>query len=273
MRRGVRARPLALALTLLLSNGCAARARSLAADLPRTAVPATIDETLKAGEDAPTRDRVAQILATPEMHRAIEDVAKTAVVGALDGLNDEESKERIAALTSELTKAFADGIRRELSRGDRVALEGAVASLAAAGTRGALRSAADEIPTTVAPAVRQALVTQLADPELRDAVSGMVGHTATRAVASTGEAVAEATATNKAEGRDGILAQLKRTVTRSLLLAVALGVCAAAVLAWGLRMRRRSKRYKELAIAHALTKANADEPAEARLQRLIELLS
>jgi hypothetical protein len=265
MRNEVVNGSLAFALTALLAAGCAGRVEELAADVPRAAVPVAVDEVLKAGEDAGTRDRVAQILATPEMQQAIREIARGAVEGAIDEMSSEESQERIATLTHELATA----LRSELSAADRRTIEGAVAAIAASGTRGAVRTAANEIPTTLGPAVTHALVQELQDPALRHAVSGMVSGVTRDVLGNTRDAMQEARGRHEAEGTRGPIASIQRALTLSWLLAFGLGVIAVGGLMYGWRLKRRAKRYR-LALVSALEKKNESE--EERRHRLVEIL-
>src|SRR5262249_38654672 len=115
-------RAAALAFMLLLLSSCASRARSFAADAPRLAIPATVDEGLKAGEDESTRNRLELVLASPEIQQAIEEVAKAAAKGALDGLSSEETNERLASLTRTLVPAVVEALRAELASNDERAI-------------------------------------------------------------------------------------------------------------------------------------------------------
>src|SRR3954454_20050809 len=106
MHVGHRARLLLLCelvCVLVCLSGCRARFNSAIAEAPRKAVPATIDEVLIAGEDPVIRQRfthaIAVLLDTPEMQRAIGEVARVAVASAFEQADTEESKQRIAALT------------------------------------------------------------------------------------------------------------------------------------------------------------------------------
>src|SRR5689334_8463247 len=86
-----------VALALLpLTTGCQAAFQRAATEAPRGAVPAVVDETLKAGEDPRTRQRLVQVLETPEMKRAIAEIARSAVAAALEEASAEASEERVA---------------------------------------------------------------------------------------------------------------------------------------------------------------------------------
>jgi len=263
-----------LAITMFVANctGCAGQIKEISAEAPRVAVPVTVDEMLKAGEDARNRERLARILDTPEMHRAIEDVTRTATA--------ELSKELAKGVRKELAPAVVAGVvdsmRTELSQNDRRAIADAVASLAAGSTRAVLRSAADEIPETVAPAMSRALTQELQDRELRDALTGLVSEMTRQALISARDAIAEAQVQNEATGRVGVLQQVRRGLTLSWFLAFGLGFAAVFVLAYSLRLRRRTKRFRS-ALVETLSQqqkhdGHADESDAARVQRLVELL-
>jgi hypothetical protein len=286
-----RARRLLLMAVLLLTTSCRATVRSAATEAPRAAVPVVVDETLRAAEDLRTRERVARVLATPEVHQAIAELARAAVAAALESASTTES-EHVAELTNVVTRAIARTIGEEIMPAimtgardpssatvwpDQRVIQRAVASVAAESTSAALRAAAKEIPTTVGPAVRESLARELRAPDLRDALASLIDDATRQVLVSSRDVVASAAAEDAAAGKPGLLQRIRRWLTLSWVLAFALGVAAVALGAWILRMRRRTKRYRGalLEVLGGGTKdAGTDEHDRdpARVQRLLELL-
>src|SRR5689334_5857347 len=90
----------ALAATLA-THGCAGPLTDLTTEIPRRAVPAAVKGGVDAVEDAATRRRIEQVLASPEMRAAERDLVAGVVDGALDTLGDRERQRRIAALAKD----------------------------------------------------------------------------------------------------------------------------------------------------------------------------
>jgi hypothetical protein len=293
-----RARLLLLGVLLCLS-GCRARLNSAIAEAPRKAVPAAIDEVLIAGEDPAIRARftraIAVLLETPEMQRAIAEVAKAAVAGAFAQASSEESKQRVAELTKVVSSALAESLAQdvvpavmssaraslndELSPEEVSRLEGVVTSLTTTATRAAMRAAASEIPATVGPAVRESLAQELQSAELRAAVSVVVTDAARQAVIASRQAVVDVRDQGIASGKPGPIEGMRRTALRFAWVgSIVVAAILVGLAAWGLRSRRRAKRYravlKELiADRAALAKEPGDDRESARVRRLLELLA
>src|SRR5689334_12871899 len=95
--RWASAASLALALA---SNGCAQTAKSAGAEAAKGAVPAGTRAELTTLEDPNTRERLAGVLATPEVQRAIDELSAGISRGVVEGLTSEEAKERLAGLVT-----------------------------------------------------------------------------------------------------------------------------------------------------------------------------
>ncbi len=293
-----RARLLLLCMLLCLS-GCRARLNSAVAEAPRKAVPVAIDEVLIAGEDPAIRARftraIAVLLETPEMQRAIGEVAKAAVAGAFDQASTEESQQRIAELTKVVSSALAESLAQDvvpavmssarasldegLSPEEVNRIESVVTSMTSAATRAAMRAAASEIPTTVGPAVRQSLAQELQSAELRAALSVVVNEAARQAVASSRQAMVDLRAEGIASGTPGPIEGMRLTAIRLGWVGVIVAAAIfAGLAAWFVHSRRRAQRYravlKELiADRAALAKEAGDDPDPARVRRLLEMLA
>jgi len=264
--------------------GCGATVRGAAADAPRIATPIVVDEALKAGEDAQTRQRFERVLETPEMIAAIREVARTAVASALEESTADDSKRRVEEMSNILAIALADHLRREVipaligSVKEEMSAEQVhrmtivVAAMAADATRAAMREASNEIPESIAPAVRTSLAQELKSPELRDSLRIIASDMAHEAVLSSQRAMNEESLT----GGPGLLDRMRRMLTLSLFIALAAGIISVAFAAHILRMRRRAKRYRKaiIELIDRLSSTKLDDATySARMRRMMELIT
>jgi hypothetical protein len=252
------ARAAALAILVAASMilvGCGATVRSAAQDVPRIAVPIMIDETLRSFEDPATRERVARVLATPEMRRAIQEVTAAAMDGALAKSSSEQVDARLDEIVGRLTAAFSRALL-EVLRGElggigspeyvaaEHRIEQDLSNAVAGATRSALRTAADEIPETVGPSVRKALVNELQSPELRAALAVTVAEISRQAIGSSRDVIIEMQREAAKAGRPSVFDQLGQMVTLAWGATLVLGAALLALLAWVLQTRRRTKRFR-----------------------------
>ncbi len=245
----------ALGLTGLGLTGCTEAVRSASVEASRSVVPIVVDKSLESFEDPATRARVQQILGTPEMQAAIRETARAVVLGMLEP----ESEASIQAAAGRLTDTVAavlandlhdkiipasvDGMRsalaQSLSAEDERALARAVNSVVAQATGAAIRSASDELPRTLGPAMRTALVDGLNSPELRQAVDGVISDATRSALLSSRDLIIELK--EHPEG-PGPLVQLVDRVQRLLVAAIVatfvVGTLLGSLLVMVLRYRR-----------------------------------
>jgi hypothetical protein len=223
------------------------------AEAPRRAIPVAVDETLKAGEDEQVRQRIARILATPEVKSAIADAMKVAVAAIFEGATTESSEGRVAELTRVVTDALAEDLEHHVVPAalagaqrsiDAHALEGSVAAIVAVATNAALREAAKDIPTTLAPAARESLARELRSPDLRQALATIVGDATREFLVATRGAVTQVREANEETG-SGLVVNGRRVLALSWLVAVGLGVLSLSLAAAALRMWRQNRRYKQ----------------------------
>jgi hypothetical protein len=231
------------ALTALA--GCAGTVRSAS----RAAVPVVVDESLGAFEDPRNRERLEQILASPEMQGAIEETAHALVRGVLEPGADIRAQAIAAALTDTVATTIArdlrerilpatvDGIRTSLrealSPEDRRAIRGAVDAAVAQATASAIRSASAEIPRSFAPAMRAALVESLNSPELHGAVAGITADATRSALMSSRDLIIELR--DRSEGSGPIVQlveRVQRMLVRTLLAAFVAGALLGGLLIW-----------------------------------------
>jgi hypothetical protein len=214
-----------LMLVALAASACTGTVRSAT----RAAVPVVVDESLTAFEDPQNRQRLEQIMGTPEMQGAIRETAQALVQGALASGAHVQAQELTAALTDavadvlardlrdKLLPATVQGIRASLRENltaqdlkDTMALVDSVVTRA---TTAAVRSVAVELPTAFAPAVRSALVDAINAPDLHAAVAGITAETTRTALLSSRDVIIDLH--ERAEGQ-GPVVQLVDRVQRML---------------------------------------------------------
>lgn len=263
---------LIFAFALFFASGCMPTIRSASVEVPRAATPVVIDEAVRKLEEQATRERIAQIMATPELQRTIRELAAAFVPGALDGLSTEESRDRIAAFTESLVEtlvqtilvrlrpAVNDAIAEGLSRDAQRALDDMATTMASSAARGAIRAAAEDIPTTLSPAMREAFVTSLRSPELREASAQLSHDIAHGAILGSREAVAELQ-----RNQTGVrpIERLENLVRRAGWVVGVLAVLFVALVAGGmLSLRSRAKHAEQ-----------ASQESLRRVSMLVEALS
>ncbi len=280
-------RPAALAIlvaTSALITGCGATVRSAAYEVPHIAVPITVDETLRSLEDPVTRERFARILATPEMQRAVREVAAAAMDEALAKSSSEEANARLDEVVGRVTAAFSrallEVLRGELAGAigspEYVALERRIerdlSSAVAGATRSALRTAADELPETIGPSVRKALVTELQSPELRTALAVTVAEITRQALLTSRDVIIEMQREAAKAGRPSMFDALGQMVTLAWSAILVLAAALLILLAWALQMRRRTKRFRG-AVLDILAREGKQVVGEENLQELLHALA
>ena len=238
---------------LAATTGCAGTVRSAS----RAAVPVVVDESLTAFEDPHNRERFEQILGSPEMQGAIQETARALVHGAVGrGTFDADTEDRVQAVAATLTDTVAQvlardirdrilpatvegmraSLREAISPADKREVLGAVDALVAEATTTALRSAALELPRSLAPAMRAAIVESLNAPELHSALSGVTADAIRSALVSSRELIIQLH--EQSEGT-GPVAQLvnrvQRMLERTVVATFAIGVLLGGLLMWASR--------------------------------------
>src|SRR5262249_4760558 len=136
--------------------GCAESVRSAVTEAKRAAVPVLVDESLKSMEDARNRERIERILATPEVRQAIQQAAASGARGAIAGALEE-----------------------------RETIAGAIDDVVASSTRTVARNVAAVFPGTLAPVLRETLVSTLTSPDVRTALDGLTAEATRTALLSS----------------------------------------------------------------------------------------
>jgi hypothetical protein len=204
----------------LLVAGCGATVRSAALEVPRIAVPAAIDETLKSLRDVDIQARISGVMGAPEMQRVVREFGAAIAQGGIDGASSHEMNERFARLSN-------------------TAAESLVRALGAAAdsmTRTWMRAAADELPDTIGPAVRKSLVTELRSRELREAIAQTVADVTREALISSRDAIRELQTQPHAIG---LVERIDHLVTLVWVLAVAFAAGAGVLFLKAMITRRR----------------------------------
>jgi hypothetical protein len=229
-----------LAVLAGTSAGCAGTVRSAS----RAAVPVIVDESLGAFEDAHNRERLEQILGTPEMQGAIRETARGLVQGALGPGADARAQRYTAELTDTVAEVLAhdlrdriipatvkgmrDSLRASLTADDRRAMLDLVHGAIAQATVTAIRSASAEFPQSMAPAMREAIVESLNSPELHAALGGMAADATRSALVSSRDVLVELHDRYEGTGPvvqlvDRIQRMLERTIVATFAVGTLLG--------------------------------------------------
>lgn len=256
----VRATALALCfiVTSVASTSCAPAIERASRNVPRTATPVVIDESIKALEDQHTRERLEKVMATPELQQTIRELAAAAAPGVLDGLDSDESKARIqdfskalvAALVEELRPAMRDAVQQALSKDVQAQLDRMVADMASQATHSVMQTAATDVPTTISPAMRAALAENLGAPEVRNAAAATAHDIAKSALLGSREAIIEVQKAQ--EQTEGPVQRMARFLDRAGILLAVFSVLFIGLVAFGmLSLRSRAIRAEQASEASA----------------------
>jgi hypothetical protein len=155
----------AASLALTCATGCGKTlVGAVSAEIPKQAIPSTVDAGLNKLDDAETQRKIERIVQSPE----IRNVERELIAGLLDGtlstLSDEERSKRIGELTSKAMAGFMSGTAKHIG------------PMAANMTRGAIRGALDEALS----------------PARREALTGTMGAIISTSIQSTTEGLREA---------------------------------------------------------------------------------
>jgi hypothetical protein len=266
--------PLAGTVVLLMHTaGCVGAVQSAAAEAPRVATPVVIDETLKAFEGETNRQRVAAIVATPEMQQAIAELGSAFGDGAAANLADETAQAHVEEfaerLTGVISRAMTAGLLTAASQG---AMQDTIRGLVATATEQATRTLALEITTTLAPAIRAAVADGLRSPDMNDALRETTRTLSRETVVATHGAVDEM---HKEQTGQTLRDRIMKALARTWIVAFLLGAFSLALLIALLALRSRTARYKReresvAALLRRTIKAAEGKPWSAEM---LELLS
>jgi hypothetical protein len=218
----------------------------------KNAVPVVVDETLTSFEDPKNRERFEQIIASPEMQRAIQDTARALVAGALEPGTDLNAQSVTDSMADILARDIKDrilpatvaGLRESLRTSftseDEQALLRAIDSAVTRATTSAIRAASAELPKSLAPAVQGVLVQSLSAPELHTALAGITADATRTALVSSRDVITQMREESEEKGPvfqlvDHVQRMLERVMVITFLLGAALG----SVIVWASRYVRR----------------------------------
>lgn len=222
-------------------------------------VPVVIDESLASLEDERNRERIEQILGTPEMQRAIRETASAVTTGALGP----DAVDHLQGVTAELTDTVADVLARDLREkiipasveGMQASMRDALSPQAVAAATSALRravaqatdaaiqSAAHDLPITLAPAIRASIVESLDSPDLRASVAGIASDATRSALLSSRDVIIELREHGEEAGIiDHLIDRVQRLLVATVAGTFAVGAALGALLVGLLRLRRGSGR-------------------------------
>jgi hypothetical protein len=209
------------------TTSCRPAIGAAAAEVPRAATGPLIDETLQQFEDEATRRRIADVLATPEVQRAMQELSSALTSGAVMGLTREDvaaqvaehgdrlvrallaamassMREEMAPAVAELTRhAVAAAMEGALAEGNRAALERLASGMTRSATQAAMRAMAEEIPNELAPAMRRAMTEEIT-PAMREMMREAVAPSIAEMVRSP-ELASALGATTRVVAREAVL--------------------------------------------------------------------
>ncbi len=260
-------------VVLLQLTGCAGMIQKAAVEAPRVATPIVIDETLKAFEAEANRQRVATILATPEMQQAMRELGSAVGDGAMADLSDDAARARVEEFAKSITEVVARTMTTEvLSTANRRALQDTVRGLVATATDQAAHTLASEVTSTLAPALQTAIADGLRSPDVNDALGTTTRTLSREAVIGTRSAMAEM---QKQDNGVSIKGRIMRALARTWIVAFLLGALSLALLLALLVLRSRAARYKRERETVAALLRRTIKAAEGKpwAEEMLELLS
>jgi hypothetical protein len=221
----------AVLLSLIGASGCAPTVRSATEAAARAGAPAAADATLQVLEDQRMRERLAAVMATPEIQEAIQELSAGVAAGVVKGITTEEMA----------PERFAGAVTQQI-----------------------MRSASAEISKSIAPAMHQAIVDDLGpamresmhkdlapgfaamlkSPDVQSALAETSREVARQAVLGSNEGLAELAEKRKRDEGGAPLGSIgaffmRRTWLLALLVAAAVF---SVPIVWLLRERRATKR-------------------------------
>lgn len=217
-----------------------------------------LESTMNRLEDPRARRQFAEVVATPEMQRAMSEASSALAKGVVLGITNDEMAAQVEQMSRRMADSMTDSLARRMK--DEIAPASAAVAAAAveAAMRAAIRTASDELPATLAPAMREALTEALGpamEAVLRDNVGrglttlarapefhaafGTAGRSLAREVVyGTNEALAEL---EERDAKRGLLARATRLLMSAGWLGWAIAV-GALVVAGGFLFRRLQSR-------------------------------
>jgi hypothetical protein len=251
-----------------MSAGCAETLRKTAKDAAKDAAPAAVEGSVNAAHQPQTRDRIAEVLADPQIRQATSELSQAIADGVLNSFTE---KERLTGAQA-ASDAFVEHMSRTLAASLRHDLGPAVSGIVADSLQRSLDAQVEARLEVMARAVARGSMEGLADgwqAQLEHSgptIDGLVKNVARTAGREATLGFQDAVATTTSKQRAGnaptgdVLALAGRT-SDSLLLAfrfagwllvAAVVVIAVSGIVWAVRRMRRPPRGPgRAAAAHA----------------------
>ncbi len=234
--------------------GCAPAVRGTAKSATEGATAGAVQSL----SDPAARQRVEEIVGSPEMQKAIRELSDDITAGVTEAMTSDEvaaNSERVArAITDTVTRVAVDAALSQAATPiNERKLENAVEVATDRAVDAGMRRMAEDMPRTLGPAVGAMVHEQLApslralaaDPDIRASLAPLIFELSRQAVFGGNEATAELA---KEKPKVGALAQLSATLSAGgVLLTVLLLVLLASVVTLLIVvafMRARFRRYE-----------------------------
>jgi hypothetical protein len=225
----------ALLLALVLSCGCAMPAIREAG---RQVTAVAMDQGLVALEDARTRQRVAEVMASPEVQDAMRDIAVGLTNGVTGALTNDDAFKRVTFLTKAIAATAA-----------RAAVDVALSEVTSSVIQRRLEEMAEATATVASRAAMREMGAEMAgmagglESNARGALASVAFEVARQAVLGSNQGMADL---EQHKEKTGSLARLSGMLFEfSWLLPVLLAVCIVTIVVLVVRSRVQAKRYRE----------------------------
>jgi hypothetical protein len=225
----------ALLLALVLSCGCAMPAIREAG---RQVTAGAMDQGLVALEDARTRQRVAEVMVSPEVQDAMRDIAVGLTNGVTGALTNDDMLKRVTFLTNAIAATAA-----------RAAVGVALSEVTSTANQRRLEEMAEVTATVASRAAMREMGAEMADmagglgSDARGALASVAFEVARQAVLGSNQGMADL---EQHKEKTGSLARLSGMLFEfSWFLPVLLGVCVVTIVVLVVRSRVQAKRYRQ----------------------------
>jgi hypothetical protein len=222
----------------------------------RSATPVAVDETLKTFDDPAYRERVANLMGSPEMQRALAQLGTAAAQGAVDSASNSDTEQRLTQLTTQITDAFTTALARSFDENRRMLQSGA-----ADATHAAMGAASEDLRELLGPAIRESFVAALKAPDLREALDETVA-----------DAAKSASVAIRPPQKRPLMERLQNLITFGWLVALAFAMGMGVLFVRVYRSRRRADASRragaEEVVSRALEKAKG-EPWSSQLRDVL----
>jgi hypothetical protein len=258
VRIGLGRRLLTLAVLLWgawLVSGCG---MPIIKEATKQATAGALDQGIVSLEDAKTRQRVADLVASPEMQAAMRDIAAGFTNGVTGSLSNEETLRRLALLTNVLAttaaRAAVDATLADVgSAENQRRMQEMAVGTATAATRAAMQEMSTQLAammmslgpvlrTTLSEDVAPGMRDVLGSNDVRGALSGVAFEMARQAVLGSNQAMADLEKTRKKTGMIARIGGMFEGLSWLLPVLLAISVATIVILLARGRIRSRSEK-------------------------------